>query len=380
MRPLRIFVSHSFSDAHHDGGLESFRNAIARVVSEVQRHLPHGVRVDVQFAIDLYGEALFEVVLNEIKAADIAIVDLNGLRLNVILEAGVRLGIGAPLTIIADKSAWKPADIPSELVHLVVGLYDGPDDILRLLVGRLREQFESILKDVARSDARDIWFGDEADEINVVCTPEPERSDFASRQNPNYLFVDNLEDRDALLEVATLISRMYPKATLIRHVSSGVTADVLRRNIIVIGGPGFNGDEGNEIAREMIHSRGLGIRYGSEICDFLEFNGRRFSPIIRSSGQVDQDYGYFARFRNPLNSESFAIVAHGVYTAGTLGACVAFSDSPDAAANHQWLHERLDINAGSEFEVLVQVGVGPGGGVTPARVRPLSVSALRNHD
>lgn len=376
MQPLRIFVSHSFSDAHHRGGLESFRNAIARVVNEAQRHLAYGVRVDVQFAIDRYGEALFEEVLNEIRAADIVIVDLNGLRLNVVLEAGVRLGIGAPLMTIADKSAWNPADLPSELVHLVIGLYDGPDDILRLLEVRLREQFESLLRDVARSDVRDIWFGKEADEINVVCTPEPERSDFASRDNPNYLFVDNLEDRDALLEVAILTSRMYPKATLTRHVSSGVTADVLKRNIIVIGGPGFDDDQGNVIASELIHSRGLGIRYGSENGEFLEFRGRRFSPTIRSSGKVERDYGYFARFRNPLNSESFAVVAHGVYTAGTLGACVAFSDSPDAAANHRWLREKLDINARSEFEVLVQVDVGPGGGVTPAGVRPLNVSAL----
>jgi len=379
MQPLRIFVSHSFSDAHHRGGLESFRNAIARVVNEAQRYLPYGVRVDVQFAIDRYGEALFEEVLNEIRAADIVIVDLNGLRLNVVLEAGVRLGIGAPLTMIADKSAWNPADLPSELVHLVIGLYDGPDDILRLLVVRLRAQFESLLKDVARNDVRDIWFGKEADEINVVCTPEPERSDFASRENPNYLFIDNLEDRDALLEIAILTSRMYPKATLTRHVSSGGTADVLKRNIIVIGGPGIDDNEGNEIASELIHSRGLGISYGSENGEFLEFKGRRFSPIVRSSGQVDQDYGYFARFRNPLNSESLAVVVHGVYTAGTLGACVAFSDSPDAAANHRWLRENLDINAGSEFEVLLQVEVGPGGGVTPAGVRPLSVSALGRH-
>lgn len=367
-------MSHSFSDDHHRGGLSLFRSAMSRVVTEVQRRLPNAARVDVQFAMDRYGKSLFDEMLNEIKAADIAIVDLNGLRPNVLLEAGVRLGTGAAPVVIADKVLWDPRKVPTELAHLLVGFYDGPDDLLRLLEVPLRAQLEGALANIHRFTTRDIWFGDKVGEIHVVCAPEPERSSFASRANPNYLFIDNLEDRDALFEVAILASRLYPSATLTRHASATVTPDVLKRNLIVIGGPGFNVTEGNTIARELIRARGLSVRYGEDEGGLFEFQGHRYSPSVQNSGQVDCDYGYFARIRNPLNSESSVVVAQGVYTAGTLGACIAFSDDPDAAGNHEWLREK--VPPGSEFEVLVQVDVGLGGVVTPAGVTPLRASVL----
>lgn len=376
MRTLRVFVSHSFSDDDHRGGLEAFRNAVTRTANEVQRHLSEGVRVDVQFAIDRYGDPLFESVLEEIRAADLLIVDLNGLRPNVLLETGVRIGTESRLTIIADKATFASSLLPTELGHLLVGLYDGPDDLMRVLAVPVQERLELALNAIHHFATRDVWFGEHVDEIHVVCAPEPERSSFARRENPNYLFLDNLEDRDALLEVATLTSRLYPQARLLRHSSTGIAPDVLKGNVVVIGGPGFDEDEGNLVARELIQARKLGIHYSSTPSgECMEFRGERLLPCVHASGRVEKDYGYFARVRNPLNSRAIAILAQGIYTAGTLGASIAFSDSPDALENQQWLYKKLEVTGKAEFEVLLQVDVGPGGVVTPARTRP--IKALR---
>lgn len=47
-----------------------------------------------------------------------------------------------------------------------------------------------------------------------------------------------------------------------------------------------------------------------------------------------RDYGYFARFPNPLNEAATVILASGIHTAGVLGAARAFADSPEALRNY----------------------------------------------
>lgn len=46
-----------------------------------------------------------------------------------------------------------------------------------------------------------------------------------------------------------------------------------------------------------------------------------------------RDYGYFARFPNPLNESAAVILVNGIHTAGVLGAARAFADRREALRN-----------------------------------------------
>ena len=378
MRALKIFVSHSFSNEHHQGGVTSFRQAIESAVYKAQGTFEENVKVETQFVLEKYDKALFEEVMANIRAADILIADLNGLRPNVLIEIGTRFGMTRAPIVIANKKICPHIVIPSELSHLIVGYYDSHDNLPSIITPSLKEQLQIALADIKRDSIKDVWFNTGVDRIEIICSPEPksQRTAFANRKHENYLFIDNLEDRDALFDIAVLASRMYPKATISRHDSNQVAPDVLGQNLLVIGGPGFGEDDGNKIAEDIIANLDLNVGYKNEDEESVEFYGKLYKSDKSKSG-VEIDYGYFAKVRNPNKSSSFVILMQGIFTAGTHGACVAFSDSADALKNHKWLQKNINnFTSESQFEVLLKIKVGFGGMVTPAMVKPIKVMTL----
>src|SRR5205823_2664809 len=64
------------------------------------------------------------------------------------------------------------------------------------------------------------WFPRETSTIWVVCPQIHQPGEYADRSSPDYTYLDNLGDTDALLDVMVFLSQYYPKATIERFSSS----------------------------------------------------------------------------------------------------------------------------------------------------------------
>ena len=189
------------------------------------------------------------------------------------------------------------------------------------------------------------WFPRGTSTIWVVCPQDHDPSEYANRSSPDYTYLDNLGDQDALLELMVFLSRHYPNAT-IEHFHSGNLPDGhTSGNLVVVGGPGSTADIGNNVCAEMmgaVHSR---ISYSEDCEQMTVETGKdaslklcakyRDGPGSGAAGQrrIHEDIGYFARFPNPLNGESTVVLVNGIHTTGVLGAARAFSERREALPN-----------------------------------------------
>ena len=214
------------------------------------------------------------------------------------------------------------------------------------------------------------WFPRETSTIWVVCPQDHYPSEYADRSSPDYTYLDNLGDQDALLELMVFLSRHYPSAT-IQHFSSGnLPTGHTSGNLVVLGGPGSTSDIGNSVCKEMmeaIHSR---ISY-SDDCEQMtvimgedaplelraEYRGEPGSGAT-GQGRIREDVGYFARFPNPLNEVSTVVLVNGIHTTGVLGAARAFSERREALSNFDTVLRMGASSAGFEcyFKVPVLSG------------------------
>lgn len=228
-----------------------------------------------------------------------------------------------------------------------------------------------------------VWFPSDTKLINLVCAREPEPSRFSDRREPNYLQMDQYEDRDALFELSTFFARRYPEAKVIRHLCDAISPDVLTENLVVLGGPGCTTGEGNAIGRELMAKLDSWVSYPAEEEDEdgLRWGERGFFETIRDEeGCVVRDWGSVLVAQNPYDETSRVVLLHGTYTAGTLAAAIAFIDSPEAVRNHVQLAS-LNLTdrftGAANFEALVLAEVSSAGKVMPPKldvsmVRPLA--------
>ena len=186
------------------------------------------------------------------------------------------------------------------------------------------------------------WFPRDTSTIWVVCPQDHAPSEYADRSSPDYTYLDNLGDQDALFELMVFLSRHYPNAT-IEHFSSGdFPTGHTSGNLVVVGGPGSTSDIGNSVCAEMMAAINSRVSY-SDDCEqmtvvpdrgaSLELRGEyRDGPGSGTAGQqrILKDIGYFARFPNPLNEESRVVLVNGIHTTGVLGAA-----EPSASAGRR---------------------------------------------
>ncbi len=370
MTELRIFVGHPFGDRHYEGGVTAFRRAITsackRATTELHRS---GLSVTLLpfFVSREYGKGLPGIVRQELEECSIGIFDLTGTRPNVLFELGYLTALNRPCVTMM-KAGTK---LPSDVVDTLVGEYASPAALVRVAATRIAQA----VKDVhgshvgrSRTNSRN-WFAYNPSVITLVCAPETERSRFASRDEANYLFIDGLEDRDALFEVATFLSRSFPHSRVDRFASDAVPTEALHGDLVVIGGPGDPNGTGNHVCRDVLRLTDAAISYGSD-CDRAFFKKREYVPQFDSTGRLEVDYGYFLRAPNPFNPDRTVIVVCGVYTSGTLGAALAFSDHATARDNGEVLRQTLGggLRANPSFEACFPVEVTVAGAVHCPRV------------
>jgi hypothetical protein len=232
----------------------------------------------------------------------------------------------------------------------------------------------------------EVWFPRDTSTIWIVCPQIHEPGEFANRSNPDYTYLDNLGDTDALLEVMVFLSRYYPKAIIEKFTSQDLPRGHANNNLVVIGGPGSSDSISNEVCQEMMRSVSSHVAYSEDCEKMLVTSGTgqvaEFHADLRTdasdSHQPDRfnlarDHGYFARFPNPLNESATVVLVNGIHTAGVLGAARAFSDRRESLPNHHLLFNS-HVNAKS-FECHFEVGVVHGNVRSPA-VRPENVHSL----
>lgn len=240
------------------------------------------------------------------------------------------------------------------------------------------------------------WFPRETSTIWVVCPQIHEPGEFADRSSPDYTYLDNLGDTDALLEVMVFLSQYYPRATIERFSSEDLPEGHTSSNLVVIGGPG-SAEISNKICREMMSAISSHISYSSD-CEQMTVTRAAREPIelraeYRTNGQstshqtplgLRTDWGYFARFKNPLNENATVVLISGIHTAGVLGGARAFSERREALGNF-----RAALDSGvrttsfeCHFEVPVLNGqvkvpeVDPGNILTLGRAEQVAAATL----
>ena len=181
-----------------------------------------------------------------------------------------------------------------------------------------------------------------------MCPQIHEPGEFADLSSPDYTYLDNLGDTDALLEVMVFLSQYYPDATIERFSARDLPNGHTSGNLVVIGGPGSADDISNELCREMMKSMGSHVSYSSD-CEQMIVARQGGQTVelraeYRTDGQASApqeplgvrcDPGYFARFANPLNESATVVLINGVHTTGVLGAAKVFGERREALRNFQ---------------------------------------------
>lgn len=190
------------------------------------------------------------------------------------------------------------------------------------------------------------WFPRETSTIWVVCPQIQEPGEYADKMSPDFTYLDNLGDTDALLDVMVFLSQYYPKANIEHFSSSDLPEGHTSSNLVVIGGPGSE-EISNELCGDMLRAMNACIGY-SEDCEemIVTMSGgqdpNRFKAEYRTGNRdtehsiargVRKDRGCFARFPNPLNENASVVLVNGIHTAGVAGAARVFGERREALGN-----------------------------------------------
>jgi hypothetical protein len=167
--------------------------------------------------------------------------------------------------------------------------------------------------------------------IPVVAAQSTSKSQFRQLSSPNYTYLDNLTDRDTLIEVAKILSRLYPYSETSLECSRGYSAPLKRRPSVVVGGIGFPGKPNNEFSLEIFETLGLSLTYEDMA---LVYDGKRFESESRD-GVLIKDGALFARIHSPVDPDVPLIFIQGTHTRGVYGASKAFSLDRRARINHE---------------------------------------------
>ena len=382
MHTINIFVSHSFAPEYFAGDLENFRAIVTSAVKKALDNCGPTAKqlISPNFFFDSrqYGEGLNDAIITQLQASDVIIADITGTRPNVLYELGFAQASGASLLIIqnckveselrerymsAAKTLTGPentvaakvlldlagsAITPTDLQGTLIGSYANVEEVAHLLFDRLSTIFADITRKVSTGTINHVprcfWFAPSVAEITVVCAPEDDedKGPYAHEGSDNYIFVDNLEDRDAALEVNKFLSRSFPDAEIYTRGSSLRGVSTSKTNLVIIGGPLNNGE-----ARQFMER--LNVRLDYKIpdelprIDLVTQTGETIGLQVErdQQGLLTLDVGYFGWFRNPLRRTCRVALCQGFQTWGTLAATRVFSDESNGRKNRSLLHTKM---------------------------------------
>jgi hypothetical protein len=264
------------------------------------------------------------------------LIDISEGDPDVLFTLGVLTAVGIPTVLICATSSTQQHErsiltTADRRIIAYESIDQLPVDVFRAFV-QLARAFASHPV-LPPNDLASLWFGEEAHDLHVVGPPEHQKSEFANPSAPNYIYIDNLGDRDSLLEVLMFLSKHYPRSILYKYSSEDFPPKFLERDLVILGGPGIPGMEpGNSLCRLMSERGRMTVSYNPD-GECAYFNGREWKTQYDAKNRITRDFGYFARMPNPFDHRSTVILIHGSHTLGVLGAVRAFSDHPNANEN-----------------------------------------------
>ena len=322
---------------------DRFRSGTTEVVARVQQRLKAlhpSVELEAKF---LTSNEEASSLRDWRSACAVAVLDTSAHDEALMLRAGCLLGSGVPTIVISDSDSKESARLLGASNLIVYGSMDELFQTDSSLEVELLRAFprERIHEELVYR----FWFPRETSTIWVVCPQDHDPSEYADRSNPDYTYLDNLGDEDALLELMVFLSRHYPNAT-IGHFSSGdLPEGHTGGNLVVLGGPGSVSSISNRICREMMEAIDSRVSY-SEDCEHMEIGlggdrslglhaeyRKETGGVSGAQRRIRQDVGYFAHFPNPVNEECAVVLVNGIHTTGVLGSARAFSDRREALQN-----------------------------------------------
>lgn len=365
-RVIRIFLSYAFKPWQNAYRAPEIRAMLDRAVATAgkrQSLAGRNVRLVPDYALEP-GRILRDEIHKKIRASDAAVVDISDNNPNVLYELGYMDALGKyPPILLKSNKEKKKYEVPSDINSKIYISYDHIADAESDLADAIERQVTEILNaPPGHNEIRSLWFGKEASVIHIIASKSQVETEFSNTESPNYDRTHKMGDKTAVWETRVLLARLYPDADIKAHVANefGTDSEMIRDNLVVIGGPGF-GDDGNIVCRSISQRIKSAVSY-TEDYETMRARGGDLNASYAGKA-VTQDYGYFARFRNPYNPDSAIVMVHGIHTLGVLGAAHAFSDGPSCRENIAWALGELGSDP--SFESWFPVGVTGGAVDTP---------------
>ncbi|MFF5182133.1 hypothetical protein ACFY2Q_29350 [Micromonospora sp. NPDC000316] len=321
---LRFFVSHKFVRDGQMVSLLELRSLIERVVKRASQGRGD-FDCEIYYEDSDYGEPLPISIRSRIQACHIFCCDLSAYSPNVLYELGFAHALKKKLLVLLEDT--KESRIPADIADLSVARYsskEGFEICLQDRVSSLVNEFVDLNRAaMVEPDFRCEWFTVPTD-ISIICSPEPEKSRFADPTSNAYIFVDNMEDRDALIEVSMYLSRAFPDVGIQRHISDAIAHDILDSNLVLLGG-----QKNNVVTRDFLRILSIDLKYDLDGMTLtLPTRGSVTIGVKHSDdGLVVEDAGYFGLFANPFRKGKRVAICVGSHTFGTLAATKALGDS-----------------------------------------------------
>ena len=381
---LQLAVLVVYSASWDGRAADGFRFGVTEVLKRVEQRLKEkhpAIQVQAKF---LNSEEACNVREWNPGCA-LAVIDVSRLDSDLALCLGRLQGARVPVILVGDAGS---ESVVAQLNwgNSGVATYHSMTEIFRSDSTFEMELFQAIPEARVQEELIfQFWFPRGTSIIWVACPQDHMPSEYANRSNPDYPYLDNLGDQDALLELMVFLSRHYPNAT-IQHFNSGDLPDGhTSGNLVVLGGPGSS-EIGNSVCAEMMEVIRSRVSYSDDCEQMNVITDQGRALALRAeyhsgspSGaaphrQIRKDVGYFARFPNPLNEESTVILVNGIHTTGVLGAARVFSERREALANfHTVLGRGKSLTS---FECFFKVPVLSGNVRVPfveaSRVFPIS--------
>lgn len=341
---LPLDVVGAFGTAWTADRVDPFCRGVSAIVKRVERSIQAehpGVRLRPRCVSSEQALALED----EGMTVAVAVLDVSNFDIELARFAGRLQGAGVPYIMVcradSEETARRMGLSSPNLVP-----YESMDQLFHSDSALQQELLRAVPHARIHEElVYQFWFPRETSTIWVVCPQIHQPGEFADRSNPDYTYLDNLGDTDALLEIMVFLSQYYPNATIERFSSEDLPEGHTSSNLVVIGGPG-SAEISNGICREMMSAMNSHIEYSAD-CEQMKVTRAvgetdNLRAEYRTNGERDPhqtslglrtDWGYFARFKNPLNENATVIVINGIHTAGVLGAARAFSERREALRN-----------------------------------------------
>ena len=366
-RTLRIFLSYAFTpwqNAYEQQEIKAMLNRAVESASGMDSLAGRNARLVPDYALEA-GRVIREEIHKKIRSSDMAVVDISDNNPNVMYELGYMNALDKYTPILLKSNREKETyTVPSDINNINYIPYDHIGDAEAPLAEALEARAVSILDaPPGRNEIRSLWCGREARAIRVIAPKSQVETEFSRAESPNYDRFHKMGDKTAVWETLVLLARLYPDADVTVHVADefDMESEMIRDNLVAIGGPGLGDDEGNRVCR-MISQRMNSVVSYAEDYETMLAGGDRLTASSEG-GAMRRDHGYFARFRNPYNPDSTVVLIHGIHTLGVLGAARAFSDQTASLDNVEWALGRLGYDP--RFESWFPVGVTGGVVDTP---------------